>query len=153
MVPADSRAVSRASRYSGTNQDQPQPFTYGTITHYGAPFQNASTRPGYRPQTVGPTTPTPTRSAGLGSSQFVRHYYGNRFFFLFLWVLRCFSSPGSPRKPMNSALRYQRITLVGSPIRTPPDQSLLTNSPRLIAGSHVLHRFDCQGIHRTPLTT
>ena len=34
---------------------------------------------------------------GLGSSLFARHYWGNRCFFLFLRVLRCFSSPGSPR--------------------------------------------------------
>src|SRR5574344_1017986 len=29
---------------------------------------------------------------GLGSSHFARHYSGNRCFFLFLPVLRCFSS-------------------------------------------------------------
>ena len=34
---------------------------------------------------------------GLGSSPFDRHYSGNRSFFLFLGVLRCFSSPRSPR--------------------------------------------------------
>ena len=32
---------------------------------------------------------------GLGSFYFARHYSRNRFFFLFLWVLRCFSSPRS----------------------------------------------------------
>ena len=32
-------------------------------------------------------------TSGLGSSYFARHYFRNRFFFLFLWVLRCFSSP------------------------------------------------------------
>ena len=34
--------------------------------------------------------------AGLGSSHFARRYSGNRVFFLFLRLLRCFSSPGSP---------------------------------------------------------
>ena len=33
--------------------------------------------------------------AGLGSSHFARRYFGNRVFFLFLRLLRCFSSPGS----------------------------------------------------------
>ena len=33
--------------------------------------------------------------SGLGSSYFARHYSRNRFLFLFLWVLRCFSSPRS----------------------------------------------------------
>jgi hypothetical protein len=33
---------------------------------------------------------------GLGSSAFARHYLRNHFYFLLLWVLRCFSSPRSP---------------------------------------------------------
>ena len=33
---------------------------------------------------------------GLGSSPVARHYWGNHSYFLFLRVLRCFSSPRSP---------------------------------------------------------
>ena len=33
---------------------------------------------------------------GLGSSPFARHYWGNHCYFLFLRVLRCFSSPRTP---------------------------------------------------------
>ena len=40
-------------------------------------------------------TPECTHS-GLGSFPFARRYLGNRCFFLFLRLLRCFSSPGSP---------------------------------------------------------
>ena len=40
-------------------------------------------------------TPACTHT-GLGSSGFARRYSRNRVFFLFLRVLRCFSSPGSP---------------------------------------------------------
>ena len=40
-------------------------------------------------------TPECTHS-GLGSSDFARRYFRNRCFFLFLRLLRCFSSPGSP---------------------------------------------------------
>ncbi len=36
---------------------------------------------------------------GLGCSDFARHYSRNRSYFLFLRVLRCFSSPGSLRYP------------------------------------------------------
>ena len=36
----------------------------------------------------------PAPKCGLGSSPFARRYLGNRCFFLFLRVLRCFSSPG-----------------------------------------------------------
>ena len=39
-------------------------------------------------------TPDCTQS-GLGSFHFARRYFGNRCFFLFLRLLRCFSSPGS----------------------------------------------------------
>ncbi len=39
-------------------------------------------------------TPECTHS-GLGSSRFARRYSGNRCFFLFLRLLRCFSSAGS----------------------------------------------------------
>ena len=47
-------------------------------------------------------TPECTHS-GLGSFPFARRYLGNRqIFFLFLRLLRCFSSPGSLRIPMDS---------------------------------------------------
>ena len=46
-------------------------------------------------------TPECTHS-GLGSFHFARRYFENRVFFLFLRLLRCFSSPGSLRIPMNS---------------------------------------------------
>ena len=46
-------------------------------------------------------TPECTHS-GLGSFHFARRYFGNRVFFLLLRLLRCFSSPGSLRIPMDS---------------------------------------------------
>ena len=58
----------------------------------------------------------------MGSFPFARRYLGNRCFFLFLALLRCFSSGGSPCIPMDSAcsdggslrrvapFRYPRIT-------------------------------------------
>ena len=39
---------------------------------------------------------------GLGSSAFARRYLQNHFCFLFLRLLRCFSSPGSLHIPMYS---------------------------------------------------
>ena len=47
-------------------------------------------------------TPACTHT-GLGSSHFARRYFENRFFFLFLRLLRCFSSPGSLRMTMDSS--------------------------------------------------
>ena len=52
----------------------------------------------------GPTTPT-AEALGLGSSAFARHYSQNRF--LFLGLLRCFSSPGSlPLRGSASSSRW-----------------------------------------------
>ena len=47
---------------------------------------------------IDPTTPVYQRMQawqhiGLGSFAFAHHYLRNRFYFLFLRVLRCFSSP------------------------------------------------------------
>ena len=47
-----------------------------------------------RVHVAGPTTPPPV-GGGLGYSLFARRYWGNRVFFIFLQVLRCFSSLGS----------------------------------------------------------
>ena len=38
---------------------------------------------------------TPSQKLGLGCSHFARHYSGNRVCFLFLQLLRCFSSLSS----------------------------------------------------------
>ena len=46
--------------------------------------------------------PKSISTLGLASSTFARHYSRNLGWFLFLPVLRCFSSRGSPRIPMYS---------------------------------------------------
>ena len=69
-----------------------------------------------RPLLDGPTTPAARRHApGLGSSAFARRYSRNHYYFLFLRVLRCFSSP--------RWLRHCRcrVAPAGSPIRTSAD--------------------------------
>ena len=52
--------------------------------------------------------------AGLGSSRFARHYSGNRFFFLLLRVLRCFSSPGSPQTQSGARPSAVRVAPFGN---------------------------------------
>ena len=65
-------------------------FTYRTFTSYGCTFQYIRLK---LARFLSVPQPQP-RKVGLGSSPFARRYLGNRFFFLFLRVLRCFSSPG-----------------------------------------------------------
>ena len=60
--------------------------------------------------------------------------------FLFLRVLRCFTSPRSPSYPIHSGMSNPTSLGLGYPIRTPSDHSSVDNSPRTIAASHVLHR-------------
>ena len=84
---------------------------------------------------------------GLGSFHFARRYFGNRCFFLFLWLLRCFSSPGSLYLAMDSLcsdrssscrvspFRYLRVKWIFAPNRS--FSQLITS----FIGSQ------CQGIH------
>ena len=95
----------------------------------------------------------PSASTGLGSFPFARRYLGNRCFFLFLRVLRCFSSPGLPSYSYLFTIRYLRVAQVGFPIRKSPDQSLFA-TPRSL--SELIPSFIgswCQGIRPTPLIT
>ena len=89
-------------------------------------------------------TPLCTHS-GLGSSGSARRYSRNRCFFLFLRLLRCFSSPGSPPHLIHgiSALFHMRMHGVfpcgfpHSDIRGSVD---ICSSPRLFAAYHVFLR-------------
>ncbi len=88
--------------------------------------------------------------SGLGSSHFARRYFGNHFCFLFLRLLRCFSSPGSPRMTIRTCvlfiIRYMRAPHVGFPIQISTDQGLFA-APR--GFSQLITSFfgsQCQGI-------
>ena len=58
---------------------------------------------------------------GLGSSDFARHYSRNHCCFLFLRVLRCFSSPGSPCIPIYSVCNNTILLVLSSLIRISTD--------------------------------
>ena len=91
MVPACSHEISRASCYSGYCLANLS-FIYRTFTVYGMIFQTFLL---YLLDRLCSPNPNSSTTFGLGSSYFARHYSRNRVFFLFLWVLRCFSSPRS----------------------------------------------------------
>ena len=104
-------------------------FAYRAFTSCGRPFQ--AVRLTLACSFVGgpATPPSPCGSDGLGCSEFARHYCRNHVCFLFLRVLRWFTSPGSPRRPMNSDGDAPCSHGAGFPIRTSPDHSLLA-TPR-----------------------
>ena len=94
MGPPDSHRISRVPRYSGYHYASAR-FGHGAFTRYGHTFQHVILTRFLRSR--GPTTPSwHCYHNGLGSSPFARHYLGNHCYFLFLRVLRCFSSPRSP---------------------------------------------------------
>jgi hypothetical protein len=78
--------------------------------------------------------PQAARRSSLGYSHFARHYSGNHYCFLFLPLLRCFSSRGW------LSFEYYTFSIVGWPIRKSRDIMLVCSSSWLIAAYHVLHR-------------
>ena len=76
----------------------------------------------------------------MGCSDFARHYFRNRGFFLFLQVLRWFTSLGSLAPAYGFSGPYMRFAHVGFPIRRSSDITPVCGSPKLIAACHVLHR-------------
>src|ERR1700684_171341 len=78
--------------------------------------------------------PRAARHSGLGCFLFARHYSGNHYCFLFLQVLRCFSSLGW------LPFGYGAFSAIGCPIRKSADLMLVCSSPQLIAAYHVLLR-------------
>ena len=87
--------------------------------------------------------PNPTNITiyGLGSSCFARHYFRNRCYFLFLWVLRCFSSPRSlPIHYFTHVWIYSLFLLYEFPHSDTHGSMDICSSPWLFAAYHVLLR-------------
>ena len=120
MVLACSGRIPRAPPYSGYPRLSVS-FAYRTFTVFGPAFQLSSATNLSPYRVLHPEKITPF---GLGSSDFARHYFRNRFYFLFLRVLRCFSSPGSPPLPMDSVTDYTILLVQSSLIRISADHRI-----------------------------
>ena len=148
----------------GKSLRQAHAYVYGAITHSGAAFQRTSTSHAlsycpHRRQTNGKTLPQPhnrnpcrvSHDHGLASSDFARHYSRNHNCFLFLRVLRCFTSPRSPLTPYFIQMQVTAhncgwVPPFGHPrinARLPTPQGL-SQAPTSFIGSR------CQGIHHAP---
>ena len=152
VVPAPSHRVSRVPWYSGCRHSLPA-FAYGAFTLYGRSSQDRSA--GFPRSCFCGSLPRRAPHAGLGSFPFARRYSGNRCFFLFLRLLRCFSSPGSPPctiMPLPALFMHgcMRVPHAGFPIQTPMAQ-------RVFAPPHGFSQLVasffgswCQGIRPVP---
>ena len=152
--PARFTRNSTSSTLLGATPHQCHAYSYRTLTHSGTPSQTLHLHATFLTgQSCGSRTTRPPQprtcntcrlehTHGLASSTFARHYSRNHGCFLFLRVLRCFTSPRYLPHPYTFRAGSPDTTpdIPGFPIRTPPDHSSFTNSPGLIAGYNVLHR-------------
>ena len=115
-------------------------FAYRAITYCGLPFQIILLKCRFLTPCRDPNNPTAKIDCGLGCSHFARRYFGNHYCFLFLGLLRCFSSP----RLLNPAYIFSRewysITCTGLPHSEISGLSVVCTYPKLIAAYHVLHR-------------
>ena len=136
MVPAGSGRVSRARSYSGSCPGRQCVFAYGAFTLCGDGFHRlplthyfVTPRPPCGTIKTSPTTPrrqrpqavTPTR---FGLFPFRSPLLRESSFFLFLRLLRCFSSPAYLHPPYVFRWGYPRITTGGFPHSEIPGSTL-----------------------------
>ena len=134
MVPADSRRIPRAPRYSGYRYAM-FCFVYRTFTSYGCSFQNIllTKHIQYR----GPTTPPMPKQRRFGLFPGRSPLLGESLLF---------SLPGGTKMfqfPPLASLRIVRITPlqgVGLSHSETPGSKVICTYPGLIAACHVLHR-------------
>src|SRR6266487_4999120 len=143
MVLVDSRGISRVPRYSGTCPASQSTVVYRAVTVSGRSFQIVRladwliTRRPCGP--AGPTTP-PCKHDGLGCSAFARRYWRNHYCFLFLQVLRWFTSLRCLLTAYVFSGGSFGISQRGFPHSEIPGSKLICSSPGLIAAYRVLHR-------------
>ena len=147
MVPPDSDGVSPAPPYSGF------PASMADVSPKGlSPAAAGLSRPFdyVIPRHLRALQPPGRLDApGLGCSAFAHHYSRNHCCFLFLRLLRCFSSAGS--RPDTAGRRA--FSAPGCPIRKSADRRPFAPTRGLsqLATSFVAYR--SLGIHRAPSVT
>src|SRR3989440_11626157 len=149
MVSADSSRVSRAPPSSGTSFES-RSFSSTRLSRSMAPLSR-----GVR-LTTGLVTllllalqpPShPKVKRVWATSDFARHYFRNRDCFLFLQVLRWFTSLGSLVPDYGFIGPLYGFTVQGCPIRKSPDQCLLAAPRSLSQLATSFFACFCQGIH------
>ena len=134
MVSAHSHKVSRVSWYSGYCLVSFN-FGYAAFTLSRRTSQSVLLS---SPLDYAVLTPR-NKSLGLGSFPFARRYLGNRCFFLFLRVLRCFSSQ-VPFLMLCIYIRIHKVFLCRFPHSDIHGSKDICSSPWLFAAYHVLPR-------------
>src|SRR6516162_10882217 len=142
MVLVDSHGISRVPRYSGTRREPIVCRLPGCHRLWPiVPDRSTSQLVAHSPalNRTGPTTPS-CKHDGLGCSAFARRYWRNHFCFLFLWVLRWFTSPRCLLTTYGFSGGFFGINQGGFPHSEIPGSKIVCISPGLIAAYRVLHR-------------
>ena len=113
------------------NQEIRFDFGYGTVTLCGPTFQTARLSKLFsRVIPIAPHNPEWTRVHPVWANPLsLATTNGIADCFLFLRVLRCFTSPGSLPATMDSSQDEAVLPATGFPIRRSTDQSLVSGSP------------------------
>ena len=133
MVPANSRRIPRAPRYSGYRY-QSNPYLYRLITFYGMTFQTSSSSD-YSRISRSYYPDCRRNDAGLGSSAFARHYSRNHMLFSLPPGTKMFQFPG-----FAPALLVTGLQPAGLPHSDISGSKVVCTSPKLFAAYHVLLR-------------
>ena len=144
MVPVASHKASPTSRYSGYYYNVTK-LVYRAFTLYCAYFHLLPLSIYIDVVVLQPQLCR--NKTGLGYSPFARHYLGNHFCFLFLQVLRCFSSLSQRLK------RLLIFNQKGFPIRRSADYFVFANTRSLSQLITSFIAIESQGIHHVPLVT
>jgi hypothetical protein len=155
MVPVDSRRVSRAPRYSGTHARVQSAFAYVAITLYGRFFQIARLAAGLvtlwfytgtRPPTPSPPLKCQSsnlrsqRKAGFGLFRFRSPLLTESLLLSFPPGTEMVHFPGFARTRLYIQRAVSGFFPEGFPHSEIPGSKGASPSPRLFAGSRVLHR-------------
>ena len=136
MVLAYSDRIPRVPPYSGYSLLLNN-FTYGAFTLFHLPFQVCSSNVNF---SSGSPLPHTYYYIWFGLFRFRSPLLSESlFYFLFLQVIRWFSSLGSPRMTIDSSYDNTTLLVLSFLIRTSADQNICS-SPQLIAACHVLLR-------------
>ena len=135
----DSPASYRISVPGSTQVPSSSPaiFAYGTVTLFGRLSHTFLLTASFVTLVAGPYNPA-WRTMRFGLFPFRSPLLGELS--LFLWVLRCFSSPGSPLYAYVFSIKMLRLFRSGFPHSDIPGLSPVHGYPRLFAVSHVLLR-------------
>ena len=135
MVPAHSHKVSRVSWYSGSCSVS-QAFVYGAFTLSGRSFQDRSAN---NQESLMQSEPRHARTSVWALPISLAATFGIILYFLFLRLLRCFSSPGSLPCVMDWRMD-DWCCPAGFPHSEICGSSDICSFPQLIAAYHVFLR-------------